>query len=271
MSFSPDDQPQHGRTDRLILVAAVLLGIAVGQLAPDSRLAVNRTLRGTVLAPFLAAHATFARHARLDERLARVRTERDSLARLLQDHRSVVAENRELRRLLDMEEGASGGYRAVTLLPGRARSGAARTFWMEAGRAEGVRPPVGVTTVEGVVGIVRAADAHRSTGDFWTHPDFRVSVRTPAGEASGIVHPSYESGQPVLLLEGAPYQAEVPSGTPLVTSGLGGVFPEGVPVGRVRELVSVEAGWKKSYRVEPAVRPETVGAGLVWLRPPRER
>lgn len=271
MAFSPDDQPRHGRTDRLILAAAVLLGVAVGQLSPGSKLAVNHGLRSTVLAPFLAAHATLARHARLDERLARARAERDSLARLLQAHRTTAAQVDELRRLLDMEEASSGEYRAAELIPGTVRAGPARTFWMRAGRADGVRPPAGVITVEGVVGIVRASDARRSRGDFWTHPDFRVSVRTGSGEATGIVHPSYRSGQPVLLLEGAPYQAEVPSGTLLVTSGLGGVFPEGVPVGRVRELVSVEAGWKKSYRVEPAVRPETAGTGLVWIRDTRRR
>ena len=67
---------------------------------------------------------------------------------------------------------------------------------------------------------------------------------------------------------GAPYQTEIATGTLLVTTGLYGIYPSGIPVGRVQELATVESGWEKSYMVEPLVRPELVDVALVWLRAP---
>jgi rod shape-determining protein MreC len=71
----------------------------------------------------------------------------------------------------------------------------------------------------------------------------------------------------MMILEGAPYQTDIPPGTVLYTSGLGGLYPPGIPVGTVRSVSAVESGWEKSYRVEPAVRPEQVDVALVWRRP----
>jgi cell shape-determining protein MreC len=59
----------------------------------------------------------------------------------------------------------------------------------------------------------------------------------------------------VLLLTGVPYQVELARGTGVVTSGLGGIFPRGVPIGRVLDLVRAEEGWSKTYRLQPAVPP----------------
>ena len=70
-------------------------------------------------------------------------------------------------------------------------------------------------------------------------------------------------------LEGTPYQEEVPSGARLVTSGVAGLYPAGIPVGTVRGVSAVQAGWAKSYLVEPAVRPDETSVVLIWRRPDR--
>lgn len=151
---------------------------------------------------------------------------------------------------------------AVEVVPGVLRGGASRTFVLR-GTATGLRPPVGVFTHQGVVGVVRAVESGRAVGDFWTHPDFRVSVRTEDGSATGIVRPSYEGDQPGMLLEGAPYQEPIAEGVLLVTTGLGGVFPAGIPVGEVVTQSGVESGWERSYHVRPRVRPAEVEVAFV--------
>ncbi|HKK07660.1 MAG TPA: rod shape-determining protein MreC, partial [Gemmatimonadota bacterium] len=155
----------------------------------------------------------------------------------------------------------------VQVEPGRVPGGEDQTFLVHVGTGNGIRPPVGVFTARGLVGVVRAATAHASRGQFWTHPDFRVSVRTASGEASGIVRSGEDGGQPAMILDGAPYQTDIPPGTVLYTSGLGGLYPAGIPVGTVRSVSAVESGWEKSYRVEPAVRPEQVDMAFVWRKP----
>ncbi|NIU05069.1 MAG: rod shape-determining protein MreC, partial [Gammaproteobacteria bacterium] len=58
----------------------------------------------------------------------------------------------------------------------------------------------------------------------------------------GIIRP-LPGLPPAMELYGTPYQASLEPGTEVVTSGVGGVFPRGIPIGRVQELVGTEAGW----------------------------
>jgi rod shape-determining protein MreC len=131
-----------------------------------------------------------------------------------------------------------------------------------------VESPVGVLAGDGVVGVIRSARSTTATGHFWTHPEFRVSVRTESGSAVGIVRPRREDdGRMVMELEGTPYQEDVPLGSLLVTSGVSSLYPSGIPVGTVRAVSEVYAGWAKSYLVEPSVRPDEASVVLVWRRP----
>ncbi len=67
----------------------------------------------------------------------------------------------------------------------------------------------------------------------------------------------------MMVLDGAPYQVTLSQGTEIVTSGMGGVFPRGIPIGRIARLVSQEEGWAKSYLVQPAVYPDAVREVMV--------
>lgn len=255
----------------VVLGVVLLLGGLLTSLDASQTAAVTAGLRGTVLAPFLSVHRAIERQGRLARRVERLEAERDSLARALVSARSRIAESRELRELVKLASDRRSNVLATDLEPGRVRLGGARAFMIRRGSRAGLGAPAGVFTADGVVGVLRWVGAGSARGEFWTHPDFRVSVRTESGEASGIVRAAYEADQPAMLLEGAPYQTEISPGTTLYTSGLGGVYPPGVPVGTVRGVSGVESGWEKSYRVEAAVRPEQADVALVWLGEPEPR
>ena len=51
-----------------------------------------------------------------------------------------------------------------------------------------------------------------------------------------------------------------------MSSGLGGVYPRGIPIGIVVEEQRGTAGWERSYLLRPAVRPPDVTSVLI-LRP----
>jgi cell shape-determining protein MreC len=51
------------------------------------------------------------------------------------------------------------------------------------------------------------------------------------------------------------YRQQVPAGTVIVTSGLGGVFPRGIPIGVVIGPAGEEKGWGRTYLVRPAIHP----------------
>lgn len=268
MDLSPEGRPRGGRTDLVVLALTLAASGLLASLSPDGRAAVTAEIRATLLSPFVSAHAVAHRQLRLSRTLAEVRRQRDSLARALARIRTRASVGRDLEDVLGASEERSADLLTVRLEPGRRRVGEARSFTLGAGRRRGVTPPAGVLAADGLLGVVRWAGDSSARGQFWTHPDFRVSVRTRSGDASGIVRPSFEGEHPVMLMEGAPYQQEIPAGTVLVTSGLGGVYPPGIPVGTVRSVSSVESGWEKSYRVEAAVRPEQTDVALVWLEAP---
>ena len=74
----------------------------------------------------------------------------------------------------------------------------------------------------------------------------------------------------MLALTGAPFHTDLPSGTRIVTSGRGGVYPRGIPLGVVVGIEEADTGWRKSYLLRPMVRPEGVltSTGAFTYSPP---
>ncbi len=133
-----------------------------------------------------------------------------------------------------------------------------------------MRPFSPLVVPEGLIGVVTTVDASSSTAILWTHPDFRASATTPDGVAFGIVAAHLGSGADRFLLEmrGVPFRSELKPGTLIVSSGLGNVFPRGIPIGVVlRETKTIE-GWARTYLIRPIVSPDEATAAMVLL-PPR--
>jgi rod shape-determining protein MreC len=53
----------------------------------------------------------------------------------------------------------------------------------------------------------------------------------------------------------------------VLSSGLGGVYPKGIPVGTVTGLAGERAGWERVYRLQPAANPGSVAHVLVLVVP----
>ena len=242
------------------MVALVLL-----TLPRTRQLQVSNLIRSTVLAPVLQLQAWLADVRSMRERLESLRAERDSVTVRLVELQGVEEEAERLRALLQLAERAGARFRAANLYPaGRPSESVSRSFVLDAGSATGIASDAAVVAPSGLVGVVRAVTRWQAAGDFWTHPEFRVSAMTADGRVFGIVGP-LAGTPPHMMLEGAPYQLELESGTPLVTSGLGGVFPRGIPIGRVAAPISAQEGWSRSYRVEPAVSPGAVQEVMVLV------
>jgi rod shape-determining protein MreC len=243
-----------------LLVAGLL-----ATLPHEHQLAVSATVRSTVLAPVFEVQQWVADMRLTNARVRELRAERDSLAARLLELEGLALENQRLREVVGVPQRIRSHFRPANLYPtGRPGEMLQRSFILDIGSEDAVAPEAAVVAPDGLVGVVRATTERQSAGDFWTHPDFRVSAMTTDGEVFGIIHA--RSGHPAWMeLEGVPYQAELESGTPLVTSGLGGVFPRGIPVGSVSRLIGAEVGWAKSYLVTPAVYPEGVREVMVLV------
>ena len=233
---------------------------------------VADTLRETVFSPlvWLQTRAEEGRTSRV--RFRQVTSERDSTAYLSQFLPSLRAENERLRQLLRLSRRLNIGYvPAEVLHQPQAMDG--RTLLLSAGSRQGVALFNPVVSPEGLIGMVSSVSGKSSVAMSWAHPEFRVSAFTVSGNAFGVVAPSNEgrNGEGALEFRGVPYRDSVPLGTLVLSSGLGGVFPKGIPVGTVIGTVREEAGWERVYRLRPAANPGSAAHVLVMVGTPQGR
>jgi len=227
------------------------------------REAIARSVRATVLRPVLQLQqGSVERHASFDDP-ARLRAERDSLAAYLVGQAALVTENRELRALLGLREKLPPEFvpAEIVRIPGRAADG---YFQLTAGAAQGVRPGAPIVAPSGLVGQVRSVDESISFGFDWMNPEFRASAMTLDGQVYGIVEPRVgPGGEPMLALTGTPRHVQLQPNTIIVTSGHGGVFPRGIPIGRVAAVEGRETSWQRNYLIRPSVGPSEMTYVLV--------
>jgi rod shape-determining protein MreC len=258
-------------TRRDTVLFFVCVGLSVVALVVPTRVGhgVADALRDTALAPlvWLQARAEEGRTSRV--RFHEVTAQRDSSAYLSQGLPSLLVENERLRQLLTLSRRLSSSYVAAEVLH-QSTATDGRTLLLSAGSSQGVSPFDPVVSPEGLVGVVLSTAERTSIAMTWAHPEFRVSAFTVTGNAAGVVAPSLSAvaGEGALEFRGVPYRDSVPSGSLVLSSGLGGVYPKGIPVGTVTGLVREQAGWERVYRLLPAANPGSVGHVLILVPPP---
>jgi len=257
------------RTDVVLFAVSGFLSMLAIILPANLRDPAAAGLRRTVVAPLVALQrrAELSRNALLSHEAAT--TQRDSLALRAQSVYAVEAENARLRRLLGLGQRLRWGFIAAEALGDDERR-EDFTLKLTAGSDAGVRTFSPVVAPDGLVGMVHTVDPALSLAITWSNADFRASAMTVDGSAFGIVAAHLGSGADRYLLElrGVPFRNELRPGTMVVTSGLGGVYPEGIPVGTVLRELQTSEGWARTYLVRPAVLPSEVTSVMI-LRPDR--
>ena len=176
----------------------------------------------------------------------RLRREVASLALLRSDVERLEVENARLRRALEYTAKAPEVWLAAAVLSeGGGAVSARKTIRTDKGSLAGVKDGAVVMVPEGVVGRVLSVTPHTSEVLLVTDPSLKVAcaVETPSGEVRGILSGGTDD---LLVLKYISSAAEVPPRSAVLTSGLGGVFPRGLPVGT---LLGIREGSGVSARV----------------------
>lgn len=258
------------RADTLLFVACVGLSIAALSLPDQWRDPLAQGLRQSVLAPFLFLQRQTELLAAARYRYDDVVAQRDSMALAATFLPELRSENTRLRSLLGLGQRLGTGYVTAEILH-QPEPTNPLSFVVSAGRREGVQRLSAVVSPEGLVGLVASVDEHTSVVLSWAHPEFRASAIATDGSVVGIAAPHGAEGPGVWLLElqGVLYRQQVPTGTVIVTSGLGGVFPRGIPIGTVIGPAGEEKGWGRTYLVRPRIHPAELSHVMILTSPPR--
>jgi rod shape-determining protein MreC len=225
-------------------------------------------VRVSVMRPFLWMQERAEQSRTSRSTFERLRAERDSAANAAQFLSSLRAENQRLRNLLRLGDRLPTRYIPAEVLHQSVPTDG-RTMILSAGSRAGVRAFDPVVGAEGLLGVVLEVDAQRSLAMTWLHPDFRASAFTTPGDVFGVIAPALQvtGSEQLLQLRGVAIRDSVPTGTMVVTSGLGGVYPQGIPVGTVIGPGSEETGWERIYIVRPAANPENAAQVLILAAP----
>jgi len=105
-----------------------------------------------------------------------------------------------------------------------------RSILIDAGVRRGVKRNMAVISPSGIIGKTVAADDRSSTVQLLLDPGCKVAARDQRSRAMGVVE---FQGSELLSLTNVPIDQDVAVGDTIISSGLGGIFPEGLYIGIV--------------------------------------
>lgn len=180
---------------------------------------------------YLALTDVAKENDRLKEELDRAK----ALATLTVEERSELTRLRALLRLQTLTTNPAFGARIIAKRFGP--QSVLKTFTINKGYLDGALAGTPVLTQSGVVGRILRAGPHAATVLMLTDSSFKLAVIGQKHRTPGIISGS-ASGDSTLSVAYVPHNQTVEVGEVLVTAGVDGEFPKGIPVGVVTEVTT---------------------------------
>jgi len=190
-------------------------------------------LQRAVLAPVEAGARIgdyFQSLSGLQEENAALRAEKLKAAQDLMTLEAVRAENAQLRGLLDARERARSDAVFAEIVYG-SRDPFARRVVIDKGFTQGIELGRPVIDTEGVLGQVTRVTPLASEVTLITHKDHSIPVQVARNGLRAIAYGTSDGS--AMELRHLPINIDVQNDDELITSGIDGVYPQGLRVGKV--------------------------------------
>lgn len=223
-----------------VSAALLVVGVRTGDAGP---LGVARGVFQTLTSPVTALGTLVATPFRaLGNAATNLTADQATLSDLQAENDELRARNveleeaqqtaRRLQGLLDLQDAYSLQSTAAHVVSGSSDSWT-RSVRIDKGTSSGISAGMPVTDASGVVGQVMEAGPTTSTVRLLTDENSSIPAMVQSNRAQGMLVGSV-SGELSLTLVSSSVTVEV--GDVVVTSGLGGVFPKGLPLGVVTSV-----------------------------------
>ena len=163
---------------------------------------------------------------------ARLREENARLLAWQSVARRLDAENAELRGLANFREGPQARYITARVV-GDSGSAFMRSMLLNVGRRVGVAPGQAVITAEGMIGRITDAGEHSARVLLVTDISFRLPVMIERTRERAILAGDNSNRLKLNFMQSV---GGIQQGDRIITSGHGGSFPVGLPVGVVTSV-----------------------------------
>ena len=255
----------------LVIVAVFLVGIMAYAGANGRLTAAPQELLSVVLTPLQkvtsalsgGAASVWEKYTSIDDVMDRneqLEAENAELRQQIVDYDRIKAENDAYKALARIQDTNSEATYVSAFVIGRDPLDEFGGFTLDQGSTDGVAVNDAIISDRGyLLGVVVEVDATSCKVMTILHPSFNAAGVISRTRENGIITGSADyaaDGQCVLTnLDRA---TEARKGDQVITTGLGGVFPENLLVGTVQEVVPEQSGKSSSAVILPGADPRTV-------------
>jgi rod shape-determining protein MreC len=177
----------------------------------------------------------------------------DNLVSLESQVQGLKKDNKELRDTLGEKKTLRDFKPLPATVIGRNPDRWHEMIIIDKGKINGIKQNMAVVTAKGLIGKVKSVNQFSSTVQLLSamDPKNRISV-TIQGPANvfGFVQ-GYDDKKKLLLVKSIPSGTKIEKGQIVITSGKGGVFPEGQMVGKVVGVKPDQYGLNQTALVKP--------------------
>ncbi|MGY0693181.1 rod shape-determining protein MreC [Virgibacillus sp. FSP13] len=176
---------------------------------------------------------------------------------LIYEVQEIKEENEELRKTLDKTESIRDFDPIQATVMSRTPERWVDQVTINKGIQDGVETNMAVITADGMVGKIQTASQFTSTVQLLTGFDQfnRISAtisREKGKDIFGLIEEFDEESNSLLFKIIEESDKDLKKGELVVSSGMGGVFPAGLLIGKVKEVVPDQYGLTRTALVKPA-------------------
>jgi len=210
-------------------------------------------------------YSSFFRSRELIQENHRLRQELSELVIYSISLREIEEENQRLRELLNLKEDLLANPAVV----GARRIGMAPASWekslmVSAGSNDGVEERMPVVSYGGnLLGMVVNAGVSSSQVKLVTDPEFVAGARVAREDSRALGIIRGQPGSSNLLLERIAWDADIEPEDEIVSSGISGDFPRGLPIGVVINVEPASYGLSQSAEVSFNLDSRTIEEVLI--------
>lgn len=189
-------------------------------------------------------------------------------------------QNLDLKELLDFRDSGifpEGSTFVVARVIGRSPTQWEEWIQIDRGTADGLavnQPVVGALGAvgdslagKGLVGKVVAATAHSAQVQLILDSQSSVAAKVQGGTAEGVLKGSISG---TLIMDYVERDQLVQEGVVVVTSGMGGIYPRGIPVGVVAGIGEEDVNIYKQIEVQPRLNLYGLAEVMIITNPPAQ-
>jgi rod shape-determining protein MreC len=185
--------------------------------------------------------------------------------RIVSDNEAVIG-NARLKALLDLKGTLDAPSLAVTVI-GEDSSAWFKTLVVDRGSSDGLLEGMPVLAAGGIVGRLVKVAPNSSRVLLLTDHASAIAALVQRSRARGVVR---GAGSGRCSMEFTVRDEDVKVGDTVISSGIGGVFPKGLPIGEVTMVKKGEYGVFQTIEVRPAVNIGKLEEMLVLKRQAHE-